>query len=387
MPVIRTLNRYVFREMAVPFLLSISILTLTALLSKVIKIIELMVTHGVGASFVLKFITSVIPSFLIYTIPISFLIGVLIGFTRLSSDSEVTAMKASGVSLFNLMRPVAALALIAFAATLACTLYLFPWGNLNVKKLLFDAARSKLVSGIEEKTFYDKFKGVSLYIDHVNTKTGEMDGLFISQSGGAGEPTLFFARSGVFSSSFEGISVYLKLNEGTIHKKTDDAYHLIDFSTYTLELSLTDGGPITSGDKSNRELYSGEMKKKIEAAKAKGEDPGPYVIDLHKRFALPFSIFVFAIVGVPLGIQKVRSARFTGFSIALGVVLSYYVTSTAFEAFGNKGGINPVFAVWASDMIFAVFGLYVLYRAGKDKPPAPEFIKGLVPWGQGGKDK
>ncbi|MBI1912835.1 MAG: LPS export ABC transporter permease LptF [Deltaproteobacteria bacterium] len=365
------ISRYIFREIAVPFLLSLTILTVTALLSKVIKLIELMVTHGIGASFIFWFIVSVIPSFLIYTIPISFLIGTLVAFTRLSSDSEITAMKASGLSLFSIMRPVLFLALLAYLASISVTLYLFPWGNASVKKLLFEAAKSKLVSGIEEKTFYDRFKGVVLYVDHLIPKTGEMEGIFISQGGaGGGESNIFFAQRGVFSPSTEEFTVYLKLDNGTIHRKTENngAYHIAEFSSYILELGFTGDGPANISDKPNRELYLNELRDRIELIAIKGEDTAPYKIDLHKRFALPASIFVFALLGVPLGIQKIRAARFTGFSVALGVVLIYYVVSTAFEALGENGVIDPILSVWSSNIIFLIAGAYIFSKAAKDSP-------------------
>ncbi len=367
------MDRYVFRETAVPFLLSLAILTLTALLSKVVKLIELVLTHGAGARFVFWFILSVLPSFLIYTIPVSFLIGVLIAFTRLSSDSEITAMKASGISLFKLLRPVLALAAIACVSTLAFTVYLFPWGSINLKKLMYEAAKSRLVSGIEEKTFYDRFKGITLYVDHISPRTGEMEGIFISQTGGgeeapSGASSVFFADRGEFHPSTEDFSVYLKLHDGNIHRRADDAYHIVDFSSYTLELSLAGAAPPGQADKSNRELYTGEMIKRIKETKARGENPAPQVVDLHKRFALPASVFVFAFLGVPLGVQKVRSARFTGFSIALGVVLAYYAASTALEGLGNNGALNPVLSVWGSDMIFGLAGLYIFRLSARGGP-------------------
>lgn len=370
------LSRYIFKEIGVPFILSLSILTMTALLSKVIKLIELMVTHGIGASFIFWFILSVIPSFLIYTVPISFLIGVLVAFTRLSSDSEITAMKASGLGLFTLIRPVLFLALIVYAATLAITLYLFPWGNLNIKTLLFDAAKTRFVSGIEEKTFYDRFKGAVLYVDRINPRTGEMEGIFISEAGEGGEGNIFFASRGLFSEATERFTVFLKLYDGTIHRKTGGkaaTYHIAEFSSYVLELNLT-GQPGTVSERPNRELYIGELMDKVKSIEAMGEDPGPYIIDLHKRFALPVSVFVFALIGMPLGIQKVRAARFTGFSVALGIVLIYYVLSTAFEALGENGFINPVLAVWGSDIIFTLAGIYIFYRTARDEPVAPAFV-------------
>lgn len=369
------LDRYIFKEIAVPFLLSLSILTATALLSKSVKLIELVATHGMGASFIFMFMVSVVPSFLIYTMPIAFLIGVLVAFTRLSSDSEITAMKASGLGLFTLARPVLFLALVVYAATLAVTLYLFPWGNLGIKKLLFDAARARLVSGIEEKTFYDRFEGVVLYVDRINTDTGEMEGIFISEEGEKGGANIFFAGRGLFSEATEKSTVYLKLYDGTIHRKSgkDATYHIADFSSYLLELGIN-GGPGAEANRPNRELYVGELYKKIGAVEAGGGDAGPYIIDLHKRFALPVSVFVFALMGMPLGIQKVRSARFTGFSVALGVVLVYYVLSTAFEAIGENGLANPVLSVWASDILMTLSGAYIFYRTAKDEPVAPAFL-------------
>lgn len=374
----RTLNVYILKEITVPFILSFSILTVTALLSKVIKLIDLIVTHGVGMSFVFWFVLSVIPSFVIYTIPVSFLIGVLIAFTRLSSDSEITAMKASGLSLFTLMRPVVFLSLVVYALSLSVTLYFFPWGNIKMKALLFDAARTKLVSGIEEKTFYDRFKGVVLYVDRINQRTGEMEGIFISQHGSdektapsTAESTIFFADRGAFSPSEDKTSMYLKLFDGTIHRKGTEAssYHLADFSSYVLKLDLSGGEtPASFMEKPNRELYLGELRDKTRLIGSKGEPTAPYEIDLYKRFALPASVFVFALLGVPLGIQKVRAARFTGFSVSLSVVLAYYAASTALEAMGENGMLNPVLSVFGSDILFSAAGMYFFYMAARDRP-------------------
>lgn len=366
----RLVDKYVFKEITVPFVLGLAILTATALLSKVIKLVDMLITHGVGFSFVFWFVASIIPSFLIYTIPIAFLVAVLIAFTRLSADSEITAMKASGLSLFTLMRPVAAMAAAVCAVSLVTTLYFFPWGNLTFKRLLFDAARARLTSSLEEKTFYDKFKGAVLYADHILPQTGEMEGIFISDSSSGKDTSVFFARKGVFVPSQKELSLYLELHDGTVHKRTekDDAYHIADFSAYLLELSMPGSDPANFFNKTNRELYPSEFLDRIRRIEAKGEDPAPFVIDFHKRFALPASVFVFSLLGLPLGLQKIRSAKFTGISITLGVVLVYYVLSTAFEALGNNGVINPVLSVWASDIICGMAGAFIFYKTAKDKP-------------------
>lgn len=366
----RVLSLYITKEITVPFLLSVVILTATALLSKAIKIVELMMTYGVGAGFVARFVVSVLPSFLIYTIPVSFLIGVLVAFTRLSSDSEITAVKASGVSLYSVVKPVAVLSVAAYLATLLLTLYAFPWGNRNLKSLLADAGKGAVEAAIQEKTFYDRFPGVVVYVDRKNIEEGYLEGIFVNQEDRNGASTVIFAPRGAFARSGETSPLYLRLYDGTVHSMSEEkgSYHLARFSTYTLKLEP--GGDTTVLDPTemhNRELYPGELAARIDKVADKGWETAPFVIDFHKRFALPASVFVFAVLGVPLGLQRIRAARLTGFSVALTVVLLYYLASTGFEALGESGRINAILAVWGSDLVFFAFGVYVFIMAAKDR--------------------
>ncbi len=380
----RTLDKYIFRETFVPFLLSISILTVTALLTRIIKLIELLVTQGAGITFAAWFVLSVIASFFVYILPVSFLIGVLVAFTRLSSDSEITAMKASGLSLYGIARPVLFFAVAAYVLNLAFTLYIFPWGNLKTKTLLLDTAKTRLISGIEEKVFYDRFKGAVLYIDHI-TEDGGMEGMYISQEGeskhGGGGPMLFFAQKGEFMPSNDESTLFLRLSNGTIHSRPsgaapDGEYHIARFSTYVVELKLPGKEPVSRLDKGDKELYINELFDKIKAVGAKGGDTRPLVLELHRRFALPASVFVFALLGIPLGIQKVRVQKFTGFNIAIIIVLIYYILTTALETLG-KNGILPLWlSVWGANIIMLLAALYVFYRGAADAPLNP--ARGLV---------
>jgi lipopolysaccharide export system permease protein len=372
----RLINLYIFKEIAVPFALTLVILTATALLSKVLTLVELLISHGIGPGFAFWFIASAIPSFLIYTIPFSFLVAVLIATARMSSDSEITAMKASGISLYSILKPVALMAGCIYIAGLVVMLYLYPWGNLKMKSLVAGAAKSNITAGIEEKRFYDRFDGVVLYVDRLKPETGELAGVFISESVEGGKSSTFFSDKGRFVTSEDGKTLYLKLQDGTLHSVTSTgAYHLADFSSYLLELSIPEGEELNIWSKTNRELYPGELIEKIESVRAKNEPTAPFIIDFHKRFALPFSVFIFALLGLPLGMQKIRSARFTGFSTALGVILVYYILSTAFEALGENGNIPALIAVWGSDILLGALGLWVFHRSATDRPSG--ILRGL----------
>ncbi|MDP2681444.1 MAG: LPS export ABC transporter permease LptF [Deltaproteobacteria bacterium] len=364
------IQRYIFREMAIPFLFSIGIFTITSLLSKIPHLIQLMINHGVGFLVVVQFIVFILPSILIYVIPVSFLIAVLIAYNRLSSDNEITAMKASGLSILKISRSVAIMALFAYSISSFFTIYAFPWGSLSSKRLIYDMARSKASIGLRERVFNSAFNGLILYANRIITENGELEGIFISDQRDEKDNNIIVAKSGIISSDYQTMKITLRLFNGRVHRSGEKGlYKIVTFNTYDLNLSLKDEeikNPDTS--KTNKDLTVSQLKEKIDDMKRGGRDPSPHIIDLHKRFALPASVFVFGLLGIPLGIQRVRTIRFTSFTIGLGVMLFYYVLSKALESLGEKGLLNPVLAVWGTDILMAALGVTMFYKAAKDSP-------------------
>ena len=364
------IQRYIFREMAIPFLFSIGIFTITSLLSKIPYLIQLMINHGVGFLVVVQFIVFILPSILIYVIPVSFLIAVLIAYNRLSSDNEITAMKASGLSILKISRSVAIMALFAYSISSFFTIYAFPWGSLSSKRLIYDMARSKASIGLRERVFNSAFNGLILYANRIITENGKLEGIFISDQRDEKDNNIIVAKSGIISSDYQTMKITLRLFNGRVHRSGEKGlYKIVTFNTYDLNLSLKDEeikNPDTS--KTNKDLTVSQLKEKIDDMKRGGRDPSPHIIDLHKRFALPASVFVFGLLGIPLGIQRIRTIRFTSFTIGLGVMLFYYVLSKALESLGDKGLLNPVLAVWGTDILMAALGGTMFYKAAKDSP-------------------
>ncbi|MBI5286022.1 MAG: LPS export ABC transporter permease LptF [Deltaproteobacteria bacterium] len=365
------ITRYIFREITIPFLLGIGILTTTALLGKSLKLIELVVNHGIGLGTLSMFTLYTLPSLLIYIIPVSFLMAVLVAFNRLSGDMEIIAMKASGLSLLRLSWPVLVMAVFSYIITLFLTLYAFPWGNLSYKKLLYDVVKVGPGLGIKERVFNSTFEGLVLYINRV--KENELDGILISEEKEGKENNVIIARKGILLSNPATLTLTLRLMDGTIHNRGERGglYRLTTFNTYDLTLGLKkrDGEETLS----NRELSLKGLRDRIGDVKKRKENPAPYIIDLHKRFALPAAVFTFGLLGVPLGIQKVRSGRFRGFCIGLLIVIVYYILSTAMESAGEGGSINPLVAVWGSDIGMGILGLCIFYKATRESP-----VKALV---------
>ncbi len=131
----KTLNRYILREITVPFFMVLFVLTFVLLMGKILQLMDMMVNKGVGFPDIARLVFYLSPSFLVFTVPISLLIAILMGLGRLSGDNEITVLKASGISLYRLSHPVALLTLVAVLLTSIVGFFLVPYGNFATKNL------------------------------------------------------------------------------------------------------------------------------------------------------------------------------------------------------------------------------------------------------------
>lgn len=367
----RLLSRYILREIAVPFCMILFVLTFVLLMGKILQIMDLMINKGIGLSHIALLMLYLIPSFLVFTIPISLLIAVLIGLGRLSGDNEWTVMRMSGLSLYQLSVPVAWFALAAFALTLVTTLFLVPFGNLSSKQLLFDMARQKASIGIREKVFIDDFQGILLYAEKVPPHGDFLEGVLISDSRISKEPSTIIARRAYLVSNPDTMVMTLRLEDGSTH--TVDAglnhYRKMDFRFYDVRLDLSSALAANNrpGLKSSTEMSLGEITEILKKRSLKEEALRELAIELNKKLTIPLSCLVFALIGIPLGIRAHRSVRSRGFTIGLGLVLVYYLFRLSGEALVETGRISAVIGTWTPNALFAVAGLILFLTCAREQ--------------------
>lgn len=334
------------------------------------KLIELVVSRGVSVADISMLFIYILPSFLTLTIPMSFLLAVLLAFGRLSSDSEVIAMKASGVSLYQMLIPVSIISALAYILTLYLMIYALPWGNQAFRVKIFDIARGKVSTGIKERIFNDDFEGIVLYVDRMKGAGELMEGILIYDQREKDGYTILAQEGGIVSDP-KTMSVTMRLRNGEIHKIGQGlSYNRVAFSTYDLRLSFKgssskDQGVVSKGD---REMTISELGEKVDEMRGRGGDFRPYQVEIHKKFSIPFACIVFGLIGVPLGIQSRRSGRALGFTLSLAIFLIYYVSLTGGESLGDRGVIPPFLAMWGPNIIFSVLGIYLITMVGKERP-------------------
>ena len=357
----RLINRYILREIAVPFCMILFVLTFVLLMGKILQVMDLMINKGIGFTDIARLMLFLIPSFLAFTIPISLLIAILIGLGRLSGDNEWTVLKMSGISLYQLSFPVACAALAAFLMTLATTIFLVPYGNLASKALLFDMARQKASIGIREKVFIDDFQGILLYAERIPVHGDFLEGVLISDSRISREPSTIIARRAYLISNPDTMVITLRLEDGSTHMvdASLNRYRKMDFRFYDVRLDLasTLAGDKNSGIKSSTEMSMSELTAKLRNRGLKEEALRELAIELNKKLTIPVSCLVFALIGMPLGIRAHRSVRSRGFTIGLFLVLVYYLFRLSGEALVETGRLSPIIGTWAPNWIFAAAGI------------------------------
>jgi lipopolysaccharide export system permease protein len=375
----RLINRYILREIAVPFCMILFVLTFVLLMGKILQVMDLMINKGVAFADIARLMLFLMPSFLAFTIPISLLIAILIGLGRLSGDNEWTIMKMSGVSLYQLSLPVACAALAAFLMTLATTLLLVPYGNLASKALLFDMARQKASIGIREKVFIDDFQGILLYAERIPAHGDFLEGVLISDSRISREPSTIIARRAYLISNPDTMVITLRLEDGSTH--TVDAglnhYRKMDFRFYDVRLDLasTLSGGKKVATKSSTEMSLSELTATLKNRGLKEEMLRDLAIELNKKMTVPVSCLVFALIGMPLGIRAHRSVRSRGFTIGLFLVLVYYLLRISGEALVETGRLSPVIGTWAPNWIFAAAGI-ILFSLSAGEVPFRRLFRG-----------
>jgi lipopolysaccharide export system permease protein len=371
----KILHRYIFREILVPFALGLGVFTFVLLLARLLRLIELVVNRGIPATSVARIFLYLLPAFLEITVPMAMLLAILVAFGRLSADSEITALRSSGVSLYQLAPPVATFVVLVTLGTAALAWYGRPWGNRALRTTMWEIARSRATAGLKPQVFNDDFPGLIIYAEQIDATTDRLDHVLIADERDPLQSNTVFARSGYMISDVEHETVTLRLIDGSIHT-TDTAAgasYQTDFRSYDVNLDLR----ATFADARQRpddpkELTIHQLAAAIAAKHAAGKPATAELVEYHRKFSIPFACVVFGLIALPLGIQPGRAVRSRGFAVSLVVIFAYYALLSTGQGFAEQGRLPPVVGLWLPNLVLGSIGVVLLHRAGREqlRPPA-----------------
>ncbi len=363
---------YIVREILAPLGMGLVVFTFILLIGRIFKLSDLVINKGVNLFDVLKLFVYILPNFLVFTVPMAFLLGVLLGFGRLSSDHELTAMKASGISLFQLIPPVITVSLICYGAAAFMAIYALPWGSTSFRNTLYEIARTKAHVEFRPRVFNDSFSGLVFYVDGMNPRGDQMKGVLIQDERDKEKSQIIFSKAAQLVSSPEKGEVILILRDGSIHIKDERGrfYRKIDFGYYHMRLDITEslgGGRRIRTKDSEKSI--GELRKEIEKKKAAGENYIHERVVINEKYAIPFACIVFGLLGIPLGVLPPRSGRSYSLVKSLGVIMAYYILMTAMEALAERRILLPWVATWIPNLFFLWLAVYFLIMKGRERRP------------------
>jgi lipopolysaccharide export system permease protein len=182
MKITSLINRYIFKEFVSPFTVNVLFFTFIFLMAELIQITNWIVNYDISLSVILRMILYQTPYFLIFVIPLSIMITVLLTFLRLSNENEILAIKSGGISLYALLTPVLAFCLIGSVLTMFMTLYGQSWGRSALRKLTYEVVSASVDIGLKERTFNDSFSGVTIYVNEIDLRNKDLVDVFIEDN-------------------------------------------------------------------------------------------------------------------------------------------------------------------------------------------------------------
>jgi len=334
---LRTIDRYLIRETIPPFLLSLVIFTFLLEVPPVMRDLEMLVAKGVSWQVAGRIVLTLIPQALGLTIPMALLTGLLIGLGRLSSDRETVALLACGVSPHRLLRPILLMATVAAGATLYVMVKAIPDANQTFREITFDIIAKQVENDVHPRVFFESFPGWVLYArdepaDHVGWKD-----MLVANTSKQDSTELFLAARGRLVLNRQERRVDLVLTNGNQYATGKPGETRTSRFPGDLKMALNPESVFQKAElpRGLTEKTITELREDIHT-KLTGHpqySPHPEIIQIEQKFSVPVACFVFALIGLALGLSVARDGKMGGFVIGIAVIFAYYVIMYLAEAY------------------------------------------------------
>lgn len=359
----RILTRYILGEILSHTLIGCVIFTFILFMRDLNHILEMVVRNSSTWMDVLEVFLLTMPNTFKVTIPMAVLVGILLGLSRLAADSEIIAMRASGLGIGYFVRVASIVAVGGTLFALGNSLYVAPRANQAILDLQQTLETSQASYEIQERVFYEDFRNRVLYVQNVKAGTGasNWDRVFMADVTDPTTPLVTTAASAtVVSDSTQ--ELLMRLRDGAEHETMagqPDQYKVSTFQSTDLPLPLSQQSEVHLGrmDTATYAMPMTTLEKRIH-----GPDARRFQIEWQTRFSYPVACLVLMLVGVPLGAASRRGGRSSGYVFTLLLVIIYYVLSYTGIALGRQNKLSAFVAVWMANLLFAAAGTFLLWQ-------------------------
>lgn len=361
----RALDRFIFVELVGPFFFGLMAFTIIMVAGGLLfRIADLIIKNGVSLGIVIRLFLYYLPKMAAAAIPMSCLLAALLGFNKLSANSELVALKSSGISFNRIIRPVIILAFLVSIGAFFINETLVPVSERAAANVMAYEVYKQSPPVFKEKVFLKEESGGSLkrviYVNRMDIKDGMMSDVVVQEFENGLLSRLVSAEKG------EWIDGSWWLEEGKVFEitKKNDVSLLFTFDKQALQLNLNPEEAARSS-RTPDEMTLNELFREIEMMKQKGMDVSKIVMIMNLRFSVPWACLVLAIVGAAVGSRPQRSSSGMGLGLSVIIVFVYYIILSFTQSLGDAGYLHPVFAAWIANIVFLIIGAGLTLRANR----------------------
>lgn len=430
----RILNTYILKQHVGPFLFGVLIITFILIMDMMVDYIDLFLGKGISPLIVLEVFFLALGWMVALIIPMATLVAALMAFGKLSSDNEITAMRAAGMSTWQILSTPIIASIVLVVILIQFNNEVLPESNHRLASLFVNIHRKRPALAIKAGSFTD-IQGYTIRVENLNERTSEIESVTIQKKEKGSEGETIVAKRGKLIFSEGGDVLNLQLEDGEIHavdQKNPDRYQRITFSTHTVRISDIGSELVRSEKKTrgDRELSAADMLERVETYRGeigrieaeeratlsqflnyrlRGLDltgPWPeayeadpfvvrsygrdiratgrellaktkrisdkkkkidrYMVEVHKKYALPVACLVFVLLGGPLGIRAHKGGLGVGVGFSIVFFVIYYLFLTGGEKLADRGYMSPAISMWAANVLMGGLGIYLIQRSETD---------------------
>ncbi len=371
----KILQRHVAREILVPFALAFVVMTLLTLVGDMLQeLAQRFTNRGLELGDLVKMILYVIPTLMIYTIPVALLFATLAAFAQLSQDCEVIAMKAAGIPIRKIFAPAILIGVAASTLLLALCVEVSPWARRELKIFVINTVLAKPTLMLREQAWTPEVDSMRIFVGEINDSDMTLKDVNVVVSKEDEPSRTIVAESGEISVDSETKKIFLELNQGSIHEydsERPDEYSTVMFSSLVIPVSIGSIDRYIRYSETyenidgirKKELSLRELTSKISNPATKTQERRVLIGQIGKRTALAFMPLTFVLIGAPLGIIPYKTRRFYGLAVCMLLLAAYYALLMLGEGLSDKGLINPLLAMWIPNLLLGAAGVAFIIRA------------------------
>jgi lipopolysaccharide export system permease protein len=360
----RVMTRAILKEMATVGGITLLGLVVLVLLQQAVRLADLIIKQGVSPLTIAPILALALPALVVTVLPVCSLMAPAITYSRLATDSELLALRATGYSFYQLLTPILGLGIFMGVATTVLVLEVIPHANFLARQLIFEAVSTSLQLRIREGVFQSPLPGLVIYVERIDDKNGQLEGVLIADNRTPEATTIFASEAEIFP-DFAGMRVIVKMRNGSLlRREGEQDLQQATFERYSFVIEV--GNPWDGAELSRkrvREMTLAEIWQQVQMLKDSGGSHLRALVEWHKRVALPVSCFVLVFVGAPVGGLNRRTGRLGAFAISAGSLLLYYILVTAGSSLAETGAISPTLGVWAPNVLAVAAAVYLVRRA------------------------